>query len=148
MQKKACINGAHQKGILRKYFLSFTSSLYNFIHTNAGLTRRQQHKLLIWPYQKGTKCINLCHIRIKQWALNLSLFENNMAHVPGEIGCFPDLLTRWGAKSAHTRQLLSVSISTTMDSNFNIDSFVSAIKKSPKGLPLHEKQSPDINFKI
>ena len=76
--------------------------------------------------------------KIQRWALILSQFEYSCSHVPGELNYFPDLMTRWGAKSVRRIYLPTPALSRV---DFDPPSFYEALNKAQATMSVSERNT-------
>ena len=76
--------------------------------------------------------------KIQRWALILSQFEYSCSHVPGELNYFPDLMTRWGAKSVRRVYIPTPAASEV---KFDSESMLRSIELAQSQMPEPERRN-------
>ena len=98
------------------------------------------HRNLIFIYDPTRQQPNMPAYlvsKIQRWALILSQFEYSCSHVPGELNYFPDLMTRWGARSVRRVYLPAPAASKV---EFDPVTFYKALEQSQAKMPATESK--------
>lgn len=143
------------------YAIVHAMSRLDYLTSCAETTIFTDHRNLIFLFDPRKSQPNMPTYlvsKIQRWALILSQFEYSVAHVPGELNYFPDLMTRWGASAGQTAvgKLRRIFVPVPKaQQELDIHSFTTQIQEAQAKLTSAEKQmltiapnKPDISCKI